>query len=136
MAKKALSDEYGCELTKDEQEELDRKAEEITEEIFGTPDHEDRVADVEAAVPEKKKPGRPKKAPVDPEEVKKGDEIPQIVRDVITEKVDLLERLIGNYEQDIEETRTELERKIQDLDARKKDAAEKIAELSAFMGGR
>lgn len=135
MAKKALTDEYGCELTKDEQEEFDRKAEEITEEIFGTPDHEDRGADVAAAVPEKKKPGRPKKAPVDPE-AKKGDEIPQIVREVITEKVDLLERLIGNYEQDIEETRSELERKIQDLDARKKDAAEKIAELSAFMGGR
>lgn len=136
MAKKALTDEYGCELTKGEQEELDRKAQEITEEIFGTPDHEDRGADVAAAVPDKKKPGRPKKTPVDPEEAKKGDEIPQIVRDVITEKVDLLEILIGNYERDIEETRSELERKIRDLDARKKDAAEKIAELSAFMGGR
>lgn len=135
MAKKALTDEYGCELTKGEQEELDRKAQEITEAIFGTPDHEDRGADVAAAVPEKKKPGRPKKAPVD-FEAKKSDEIPQIVRDVITEKVDLLERLIGNYEQDIEETGSELERKIRDLDARKKDAAEKIAELSAFMGGR
>lgn len=135
MSKKAMVDEVGCELTKDEQEELDRKAEEITEEIFGTPDHEDLGNDVAAAVPEKKKPWRPKKAPVDPE-TKKGDEIPQIVREVITEKVDLLERLIGNYEQDIEETRSELERKIRDLDARKKDAAEKIAELSAFMGGR
>ncbi len=143
-------DERGFPLSEDEQIEIDEKAKKITDSIFGQ-SHGTNVPEqlsvpkmpkiaknegaMAAGVTEKKKPGRPKRTSAVPEETKSREDLPQIVRDMIEEKVDVLERLIRKYEQDIEETRSELERKIRDLDARKKDAAEKIAELSAFMGG-
>lgn len=127
MSKRAIIDEYGCELTAEEHEELDRKAEEITERFFG----DKKGADQAAVVHEKKKPGRPKKV----QEEKQRDEIPQIVRDVITEKIDLLERMIRTYDENIETLRMDLTQQISDLEDRKKDAGEKITALMAYMGG-
>lgn len=147
-------DERGFPLSEDEQIEIDEKAKKITDSIFGQ-SHGTNVPEqlsvpkmpkiaknegaMAADVTEKKKPGRPKKAIEDPvaaaPDKKSSNEIPEIVRDVITEKIDLLERMINTYDESIETLKADLTQQIADYESRKKDAGEKIRSLTAFMGG-
>lgn len=145
MRRRAKLDEYGCELTPEEEKEVDQMAQDITEKIFGEKSHgtnvpeqksvpripnkaaADRGADQAADVTEKKKPGRPKK--------KSEDQMPEIVRDVITEKVDLLERMIHTYDESIETLKADLTQQIADYESRKKDAGVKIKTLMSFLEG-
>lgn len=164
MRRSRVVDEYGCELTAEEQKEVDEMAQDITEKIFGEKSHgtnvpeqksvpkmpnkaaADRGADQAAGVSEKKKPGRPKKQSEDLHEnalgqfitegkTQKRDDIPEIVRDVITEKIDLLERMIHTYDESIETLKADLTQQIADYESRKKDAGEKIKSLTTFLGG-
>jgi hypothetical protein len=145
MRRSRVVDEYGCELTAEEKKELDEKAREITENILGDK-KQNKGADQAAGVTEKKKPGRPKKQPEDLHEqalgqfiaeknTQKSNEIPDIVRDVITEKIDLLERMIHTYDESIETIKADLTQQIADYESRKKDAGEKIKSLTSFLGG-
>lgn len=145
MRRSRVVDEYGCELTAEEKKELDEKAREITENIFGDK-KQNKGADQAAGVTEKKKPGRPKKKAEDLHEnalgqfitegkTQKSDDIPEIVRDVITEKIDLLERMIHTYDESIETLKADLTQQIADYESRKKDAGEKIKSLTSFLGG-
>lgn len=133
-------DERGFPLSEDEQIEIDEKAKKITDSIFGDK-KKDKIPQClrDAIAQEKKKPGRPKKAieaPVTAAPVKKNsDEIPEVVRDVLAEKIDLLERMIHTYDENIEALKADLTQQIADYESRKKDAGEKIRSLTAFMGG-
>ena len=133
-------DEWGIPLSEDEQIEIDEKAKKITDSIFGDK-KEDQTPQClgDATAQEKKRPGRPRKiieAPVAAAPVKKNsDEIPEVVRDVLAEKIDLLERMIHTYDENIEELKADLTQQIADYESRKKDAGEKIRSLTAFMGG-
>lgn len=146
--------EWGFPLSEDEQIEIDEKAKKITDSIFGQshgtnvpeqlsvpkmPKASKNEVDMAAGITEKKKPGRPKKAIEDPVAealVKKNsDEIPEVVRDVLAEKIDLLERMIHTYDENIEALKADLTQQIADYESRKKDAGEKIRSLTAFMGG-
>lgn len=146
--------EWGFPLSEDEQIEIDVKAKEITDTIFGQshgtnvpeqlsvpkmPKNSKNEGAMAADVTEKKKPGRPKKAietPAAAATVKKNsDEIPEVVRDVLAEKIDLLERMIHTYDENIEALKADLTQQIADYESRKKDAGEKIRSLTAFMGG-
>lgn len=146
-------DERGFPLSEDEQIEIDEKAKKITDSIFGQthgtnvpeqlsvpkmPKISKNEVDM-AAVTEKKKPGRPKKAIEDPVAAapvkKNSDEIPEVVRDVLAEKIDLLERMIHTYDENIEALKADLTQQIADYESRKKEAGEKIRSLTAFMGG-
>lgn len=57
------------------------------------------------------------------------------MRDVLAEKIDLLERMIHTYDENIEALKADLTQQIADYESRKKDAGEKIRSLTAFMGG-
>ena len=143
MRKRVVVDEYGCELTAEEQKEVDEIAQEITENFFGAKKTEDlkeaaadKGADPAAVVTEKKKPGRPKKQFEDlHEKAQKSNDIPDIVRDVITEKIDLLERMIHTYDESIETLKTDLTQQIADYESRKKDTGVKIKTLMSFLEG-
>lgn len=135
MGKKVIVDCFEHELTAKERGEIEVKAKEITDEIFGAEDHEINGPKWQQVIPQKKKPGRPKKATKDHPEIRKREELPELVRDVITEKIDLLERMITAYDEDIDTLRIDLEQQIRDLEDRKKDAEEKIRSLIVFMGG-
>lgn len=135
MGKNLLVEHFEQELTAKERGEIEVKAKEITDEIFGAEDHEINGPEWQQVTPQKKKPGRPKKVTEEHPEIRKREELPELVRDVITEKIDLLERMITAYDEDIDTLRIDLEQQIRDLEDRKKDAEEKIRSLILFMGG-
>lgn len=142
MRRSAVVDEYGCELTAEEKKEIDLKAEEITENIFG-----DKVADQAAGVTVKKRPGRPKK---DPQILQKNDQneakapedsqrepavIPDEVLNAVKEKITIITRTIENYEEQIEELKSDCQRNIELFEGYKKESQEKLKVLRDFLEG-
>lgn len=96
MGKKPV-DEYGCELTNEELEEIDEIANKAADDIFGRP----KI---------KKHPGRPKKdAPNFTPKTEESTNIyatrkmPIEVMDALNEKMETYESTIRSYEKDIEE---------------------------------
>lgn len=142
MRRSAVVDEYGCELTAEEKKEIDLKAEEITENIFG-----DKVADQAAGVTVKKRPGRPKKDPQilhknDQNEVKAPEDsqrgpavIPDEVLNAAKEKITIITRTIENYEEQIEELKSDCQRNIELFEGYKKESQEKLKVLRDFLEG-
>ena len=142
MKRSAVVDEYGCELTAEEKKEIDSKAEEITENIFG-----DKVADQAAGVTVKKRPGRPKKDPQtlhenDQNEVKAPEDsqrgpavIPDEVLNAVKEKITIITRTIENYEEQIEELKSDCQRNIELFEGYKKESQEKQKVLRDFLEG-
>lgn len=142
MKRSTVVDEYGCELTAEEKKEIDLKAEEITENIFG-----DKVADQAAGVTVKKRPGRPKKDPQilqknDQNEVKAPEDsqrgpavIPDEVLNAVKEKITIITRTIENYEEQIEELKSDCQRNIELFEGYKKEAEERLQILGDFLRG-
>lgn len=148
---KLLSDER--ELTPEEQEEIDLKAEEITANIFfGTGEQSEtaKAADEKgavqaAAVTVKKRPGRPKR--IHQDEAKSAQNevtvhedpqrevpvIPDVVRETVLEKMDLLERMIKHHEESIWELRTKCEQEISDIEKLKTECISKHHSLRSFL---
>lgn len=163
MRRSRVVDEYGCELTAEEQKEVDEMAQDITEKIFGEKSHgtnvpeqksvprmpnkaaADRGADQAAGVREKKRPGRPKR--IHQDEAKSAQNevtvhedpqrevsvIPDVVRETVLEKMDLLERMIKHHEESIWELRTNCEQEISDIEKLKTECISKYHSLRSFL---
>lgn len=109
MGKEIIVDEYGCEITKEEAEEMDKIAHKALDAVYGEP---------------KKKPGRPKKSESgaklhedkdsEPQQAPSGSSqhegaasgssrqvIPIEVMDALEEKMQTYEKTIQSYEEDI-----------------------------------
>lgn len=154
MKRSAVVDEYGCELTAEEQKEVDERAQEITENFFGAKKTEDlkkaaadKVDDMAAGVSEKKRPGRPKrdpqKAPEDSQnEVTDHEDpqrevtvIPEEVVKTIEEKIATIERTVKNYDEQIEELKSDCQRNVELFEGYKKEAEERLQILGDFLRG-
>lgn len=165
MRRNAVVDEYGCELTAEEKNEIDLKAEEITEIFFGNKGHgtnvpeqktvpempikaaADKGTDQAAGVTVKKRPGRPKKDPQilqknDQNEVKAPEDsqrgpavIPDEVLNAVNEKITIITRTIENYEEQIEELKSDCQRNIELFEGYKKESQEKLKVLRDFLEG-
>ena len=154
MRRRAIADEYGCELTAEEQKEIDEQAEKITEKIFGgknqseTPEAAaDKGADQAAGVTVKKRPGRPKKDPQTqqrndqnevrgPENPQRGlSVIPEEVRMAVSEKISIITRTIESYEEQIEELKSDCQRNIELFEGYKRESQDKLKVLRDFLKG-
>lgn len=152
MRRSRVVDEYGCELTAEEQKEVDEMAQEITENFFEAKKTEDlkkaaadKVDDMAEGVREKKRPGRPKrdpqKAPEDSQNEMTVHEdpqrevsvIPDVVRETVLEKMDLLERMIKRHEESIWELRTNCEQEISDIEKLKTECISKYHSLRSYL---
>lgn len=133
---KLLSDER--ELTPEEQEEIDLKAEEITANIFfGTGEQSEtaKAADEKgavqaAAVTVKKRPGRPKKDPQ-----REAPAVPDEVIKAVSEKITVITRTIESYEEQIEELKSDCQRNIELFEGYKKESQDKLMVLKGFLEG-
>ena len=120
MGKEIMVDEYGCEITKEEAEEMDKIAHKALDAVYG-----------EA----KKKPGRPKKSdsaklhetsisefPDGSSQLKEAPSgssrqiIPIEVMDALEEKMQTYERTIKSYEDDI----TQIQKQIKQIESKYK----------------
>ena len=120
MGKEIIVDEYGCEITKEEAEEMDKIAHKALDAVYG-----------EA----KKKPGRPKKSdsaklhessfsefPDGSSQLKEAPSgssrqiIPIEVMDALEEKMQTYERTIKSYEDDI----TQIQKQIKQIESKYK----------------
>lgn len=150
---KLLSDER--ELTPEEQEEIDLKAEEITANIFfGTGEQsetakaaDEKGADQAAAVSVKKRPGRPKR--IHQDEAKSAQNevtvhedpqrevlvIPDEVIKAVSEKITVITRTIESYEEQIEELKSDCQRNIELFEGYKKESQDKLMILKGFLEG-
>ena len=154
MKRSAVVDEYGCELTAEEQKEVDERAQEITENFFGAKKTEDlkkaaadKVDDMAAGVREKKRPGRPKRNPQESSEDPQNEvtvhedpqrEVPVIPEEVvktIEEKIATIERTVKNYDEQIEELKSDCQRNIELFEGYKKEAEERLLILGNFLRG-
>lgn len=133
---KLLSDER--ELTPEEQEEIDLKAEEITANIFfGTGEQsetakaaDEKGADQAAAVSVKKRQGRPKKDPQ-----RETPAVPDEVIKAVSEKITVITRTIESYEEQIEELKSDCQRNIELFEGYKKESQDKLMVLKGFLEG-
>lgn len=148
MRRRAKLDEYGCELTPEEEKEVDQMAQDITEKIFGEKSHgtnvpeqksvptmpnkaaADRGADQAAAVSVKKSPGRPKKDPQ-----REAPAVPDEVIKAVSEKIMVITRTIESYEEQIEELKSDCQRNIELFEGYKKESQDKLKVLRDFLKG-
>lgn len=154
MRRSRVVDEYGCELTAEEQKEVDERAQEITENFFGAKKSEDlkkaaadKVNDMAAGVRKKKRPGRPKRNPQEPSEKSQNEvtvhedpqrEVPVIPEEVvktIEEKIATIERTVKNYDEQIEELKSDCQRNVELFEGYKKEAEERLQILGDFLRG-
>lgn len=165
MRRRRVVDEYGCELTAEEQKEVDQMAQDITEKIFGEKSHgtnvpeqksvprmpnkaaADRGADQAAGVSEKKRPGRPKRNPQKAPEDSQNEvtvhenpqrEVPDIPEEVvktIEEKIATIERTVKSYDEQIEELKSDCQRNVELFEGYKKEAEERLQVLGDFLRG-
>lgn len=154
MRRSRVVDEYGCELTAEEQKEVDERAQEITENFFGAKKTEDlekaaadKVDDMAAGVSEKKRPGRPKRDPQKAPEDSQNEmtvhedsqrEVPVIPEEVvktIEEKIATIERTVKNYDEQIEELKSDCQRNVELFEGYKKEAEERLQILGDFLRG-
>lgn len=154
MRRSRVVDEYGCELTAEEQKEVDERAQEITKIFFGAKKSEDlkkaaadKVDDMAAGVREKKRPGRPKRNPQKaPEDSQNGvtvhedpqredSVIPEEVVKTIEEKIATIERTVKNYDEQIEELKSDCQRNVELFEGYKKEAEERLQILGDFLRG-
>lgn len=147
MRRSRAVDEYGCELTAEEQKEVDEMAQEITENFFGAKKTEDlkkaaadKVDDMAAGVREKKRPGRPKRDPQKAHEDSQNEltvhEDPQreVVK-TIEEKIATIERTVKSYDEQIEELKSDCQRNVELFEGYKKEAEERLQVLGDFLRG-
>lgn len=154
MRRSRAVDEYGCNLSAEEQKEVDERAQEITEIFFGTKKTEDlkkaaadKVDDMAAAVREKKRPGRPKRNPqkvpedsqnevtVHEDPQREVSVIPEEVVKTIEEKIATIERTVKNYDEQIEELKSDCQRNVELFEGYKKEAEERLQILGDFLRG-
>lgn len=154
MRRSRVVDEYGCELTAEEQKEVDERAQAITENFFGAKKSEelkkaaaDKVDDMAADVSEKKRPGRPKRDPQKAPEDSQNEvtvhedpqrEVPVIPEEVvktIEEKIATIERTVKNYDEQIEELKSDCQRNVELFEGYKKEAEERLQILGDFLRG-
>lgn len=116
MGKEIIVDEYGCEITKEEAEEMDKIAHKALDAVYGEP---------------KKKPGRPKKSEIgaklhenkdsESQQAPSGSSqhegapsgssrqvIPIEVMDALEEKMQTYEKTIQSYEEDIAQIKMQI----------------------------
>lgn len=154
MRRSRVVDEYGCELTAEEQKQVDERAQEITENFSGAKKSEDlkkaaadKVDDMAAGVREKKRPGRPKRDPQKAPEDSQNEvtvhedpqrEVPVIPEEVvktIEEKIATIERTVKNYDEQIEELKSDCQRNVELFEGYKKEAEERLQILGDFLRG-
>lgn len=154
MRRRRVVDEYGCELTAEEQKEVDEMAQEITENFFEAKKTEDlkkaaadNVDDMAAGVREKKRPGRPKRDPQKAPEDSQNEvtvhedpqrEVPAIPEEVvktIEEKIATIDRTVKSYDEQIEELKSDCQRNVELFEGYKKEAEERLQVLGDFLRG-
>ncbi len=165
MKRSRAVDEYGCELTPEEEKEVDQMAQDITEKIFGEKSHgtnvpeqksvprmpnkaaDEKGADQAAAVSVKKRPGRPKR--IHQDEAKSAQNevtvhedpqrevlvIPDEVIKAVSEKITVITRTIESYEEQIEELKSDCQRNIELFEGYKKESQDKLMILKGFLEG-